>query len=164
MILIKELQIKDVTADYVNWFNNPTVIRFSDNQYRNFSIEGQKEYVKQCISSKKTYLYGIFYDEKHVGNIALSNISSFHKRAEISYVIGNQNYWGQGIAMFSISEIIKKAKIDFNLYKLFAGVASENHSSIRVLEKNYFTLEGRRKDHLFYNGKYYDQLDYGLII
>ena len=30
--------------------------------------------------------------------------------------------------------------------------------------KNGFTLEGRRKNHLFYNGKWHDQLDFGIII
>tara|TARA_B100001287_G_C22518104_1_gene451438 strand:+ start:154 stop:651 length:498 start_codon:yes stop_codon:yes gene_type:complete len=164
VILIRELQVKDVTLDYIEWFNNPAVIRFSDNQYRKFSIEAQREYVKNCELSQNAYLYAIFSDQKLIGNIKLSNISTFHRRAEISYVIGNQDYWGKGIAKVAISEIIKKAKLDFNLYKLFAGVASENISSIRVLEKNDFVLEGRRKDHLFYNGTYYDQLDYGLII
>ena len=47
--------------------------------------------------------------------------------------------------------------------KIYAGCAELNEASIKVLKKNGFVLEGERKDHLYYNGKYMKQLDFGLI-
>jgi len=41
---------------------------------------------------------------------------------------------------------------------------SGNNRSRRVLEKNGFVLEGTRIKHLFYDGKFYNQLDYGLLL
>ena len=37
-------------------------------------------------------------------------------------------------------------------------------SKKKILERNGFVLEARRKKHLFYNGEYHTQLDYGLIL
>ena len=91
-------------------------------------------------------------------------MSSHHKKAELTYVIGEANYWGKGVASFAIAEMIKIGKSELNLNKLYAGVASGNIGSRKVLEKNGFVLEGTRKQHLFYGGKFFDQLDFGLIL
>lgn len=39
-----------------------------------------------------------------------------------------------------------------------------NFGSVRILEKNGFVLEGKRLNHLFYDGKFHNQLDFGLIL
>ena len=41
-VFIKILQPEDVSEDYVIWYSNKQVINYSDNQYRSFSLEGQK--------------------------------------------------------------------------------------------------------------------------
>ena len=57
-----------------------------------------------------------------------------------------------------------KAKNDYKLNKLFAGIAEGNIGSIKVLEKNGFSLEGTRINHLYYGGKYYNKINYGLLL
>ena len=69
------------------------------------------------------------------------------------------------LSMFSedksfVAFLMKKYKLN----KLFAGVADKNLGSKKVLEKNNFKLEGIRKKHLFINNKFYNQLDYGLLL
>ena len=163
-ISLRILQENDVTEEYVNWFHQKEVILFSDNQYRNFSLEGQKEYVKSKLSDEACNLYGIFHKSRHVGNIVLENINTIHRRAEISYVIGNTDYWGKGAASKAISEIIQLARNKFHLNKLNAGVADKNEGSKKVLIKNGFKIEGKKKKHLFYNNQWMDQLDFELIL
>lgn len=161
---IKILKTENVTSDYVNWFKNDLVKKYSDNQYRDFSIKGQCEYVNSCLLDPNIDLYGIFDGRKHIGNILINGILTFHKRAEISYVVGNTSYWGIGVGSFAVSEMVILAKKKYNLHKLYAGIAEDNIGSKRILEKNNFKLEGKRLDHLFYNGRYSNQLDYGLIL
>ena len=161
---ISILQVDQVTQKYVDWFSDNEVVKYSENQHRKFSLEGQINYVASCLKNPSLDLYGIFDDDSHIGNIALSNINSVHMVAEITYVVGERLYWGKGVATFACKEIIKLAKSQYNLHKVFAGVSEQNVSSKRVLEKNKFVLEGRRTDHLYFNGSFQDQLDYGLIL
>tara|TARA_Y100001958_G_C20993212_1_gene379925 strand:+ start:30 stop:533 length:504 start_codon:yes stop_codon:yes gene_type:complete len=163
-VLLKLLKETDVDKNYIDWFSDEEVVRFSDNQYGKFDMSNEKEYVKNCIINTDIDLYGIFVENKLVGNISIKGIKSLHKRAEISYLIGDKKFWNKGIASTAIKEIVKKATNHYKLNKLFAGVAEENIKSIKILEKNNFVLEGKRLNHLYYNGKYYNQLDYGLII
>ena len=161
---IRILKPNEVTENYVRWFLDKDVIRYSENQYRTFSLESQIKYVEDCLKDKSVRLYGIFADGKHIGNIVLNNINIIHKRAELTYVIGERTFWGKGIAKSAIAKIIKIAREEFKLNRLYAGTANNNVASKKVLEFNGFILEGVRKKHLFFNNSYEDQLDYGLLL
>lgn len=163
-IKLKILEVNDVTKEYVGWFSDKDVIKFSQNQYRKFTLSGQKKYVKECLKNKNIKLYGIFYKKKHIGNMCLTGLISPNKSSEITYVVGDKSLWGKGVASQAISKIISIAKKKYKLNKLFAGVADKNLASKKVFEKNNFKLEGIRKKHLFINNKFYNQLDYGLLL
>lgn len=163
-INLKILKAKDVTKAYVNWFSNLVTVKYSDNQYRKFTIKSQIHYVNECHKNKNLLLYGIFVNKIHIGNVLISGLLSKHRRVEISYVIGEKDYLNKGIGTEVIKKIILICKIKYKLNKIFAGCADRNISSRKVLEKNKFTLEGVRKKHLFYNGMWNDQLDYGLLL
>tara|TARA_B100000795_G_C22626915_1_gene371098 strand:- start:261 stop:758 length:498 start_codon:yes stop_codon:yes gene_type:complete len=163
-LTLKILEEKDVEKDYVEWFSDPEVVRFSSNQYRKFTINSQKKYVSNCLRNKNIDLYGIFDKNRHIGNIVISGFSSPSKEAEITYVVGNKEYWGKGVASFAVSEISEKAINKYKLHKLFAGVADVNVASRSVLEKSGFVIEGTRIDQLFFGGKRYDRIDYVLIL
>lgn len=161
---LKILQENDVTQAYVEWYSKKEVVKYSDNQYRKFTYKGQCEYVSKCLKDPNVDLYGIFDADLHVGNIIISGLQSFHKRAEIAYVIGETSYWGKGVGFFAVKSIIELAKNEYNLNKLTAGLAEGNVGSKKILEKNGFHLEGKKLNHVHYNGKYLNQLDYGLIL
>ncbi len=163
-ITIRILQVEEVTEDYVDWYSNPSVVKFSDNQYKKFSFDGQKEYVKNCIMNENIDLFGIFDGSRHIGNITLEGLLCKHKRAEISYVIGEQNYWGKGVASVAINQIIEVSKSHYDLHKLVAGCAEENIGSIKALKANGFKSEGIRREHLFYNNSWHNQIDFGLLL
>ncbi len=161
---LKILQVKDVTQTYVNWYSNADIVRYSDNSYRTFTFDGQCAYVHDCLHNPNTDLYGIFDKDLHIANIVIDGLNSPHKRAELTYIVGQTSYWGKGIGYFAVSSLVALAKNKYNLNKLYAGCADGNVGSKRVLEKNGFILEGTRLKHLFYNDQYHNQLDYGLLL
>ena len=163
-ISIKILQAEQVTERYVNWFSNPNVVKYSDNQYKSFSYDGQCQYVRECFADDNVNLYGIFDGNYHIGNVTLSGLCSPHLSAEVSYVIGETEYWNKGIASYAIAEMIKISKLQFNLNKLFAGVPEPNVASQNVLLKNGFILEGKRSKHIIYNQEFMNLLEFGLLI
>tara|TARA_B100001559_G_scaffold216228_1_gene181303 strand:+ start:561 stop:1073 length:513 start_codon:yes stop_codon:yes gene_type:complete len=163
-IKLKILTEKYINNDVLKWYFDKEVTKFSDNQHRKLNLNMQKQYIKNCQLSNSRFLHGIFFDNNYIGNILISNISNYHKTAEISYFIGDKRYWGKGIMTTVIKMVVHIAKDSLMLNKLYAGVASENYASIKALEKNNFIKEGKRTQHLYYNSKYYDQIDYGLLL
>ena len=43
---IRILKPDDVSENYVDWYSNKEIVKYSDNQYRCFSLEGQKSTLK----------------------------------------------------------------------------------------------------------------------
>ena len=89
---ISILKVEQVTQSYVDWYSNAEVVRYSDNQYRKFSFDGQCSYVQSCLQNEDVNLYGIFDDAFHIGNIVISGLNSHHRKAELTYVIGETDY------------------------------------------------------------------------
>lgn len=68
------------------------------------------------------------------------NIGSFEQdgQREISYWVG-RSYWGKGIASAALAALLQHVKTR----PLYAHVAAHNHGSLRVLQKNGFTICSR---------------------
>lgn len=154
----------DVSAAYVDWLHDPEVVRYSDNQYRQFSLEGQRDYVASCLADTGLDLFGIFWQDRHVGNIVIQGLNSPHKRGELTYMIGDRASWGHGLASWAIRQLCDKARNHYGLHKICAGCAGDNIGSQKVLLKNGFSLEGTRPQHLYYGGQWQDQLDFGRLL
>ena len=159
-IKIRILGKSDYSQSYLNWFSDPDIVKFSENRKKVFSKESQIEYIKSFENKKTKFLYGIFFKNIHIGNIEINPINYKFKHANISYIIGEKKFWGKGIATYSITYISQIAKNQFKLKKLYAGCASENIPSIKVLKKNGFVLVSSKKDYFFYDEKYMSLLKF----
>ena len=164
-IYLRVLKETDVKQPFVDWFKDKEINKYSGNQFKKFTLKGQKQYVRKINKSNLAEIYGIFnFNNEHIGNITIYNISLFHKNAEITYIIGNKKYWNMGIATSAVKAICKIAKTKFKLFKLYAGCVDLNVGSKKVLLKNGFQIEGIKKKHLCCNGIWMDEIDFGLLL
>ena len=167
-IRLKEITLSDVNKTYQKWMNDSEIFRFSKQSNKKHSLRQIKEFVLNKKKSKSEFLYKILIYEnkknKHVGNIKLGPINFENKTADISYFIGEKNYWGQGITTKAIKMIINLAKKKFKLKKLQAGHWEKNIASKKVLLKNKFKLEGILKSQIQTKKGRVDRYLYGLII
>jgi len=63
--------------------------------------------VEEKYKSNNDLLFGIFFDSYHIGNIKLGPIDFIHKVSDVSYFIGEKEYWGKGIATLIIKILFK---------------------------------------------------------
>ncbi len=96
-----------------------------------------------------------------MGNIKLGPINFIHKTSDISYFIGDKNYWGLNIVSIAIKKILKIAKKNFKLKKITAGFYQGNIGSKKALIKNGFLKEGELKKQLIYKKKRISNFIYG---
>lgn len=74
----------------------------------------------------------------------------YRKSIEIGYFLGEQ-YWGKGIATVAVSLLLDYITKHFDVVRIYAEVFEHNKSSMRVLEKNGFHLEGVSKRSIIKN-------------
>lgn len=99
----------------------------------------------------------------HIGNIKIGPIHKFYSYADISYFIGDKNYWGKGLATEAIKSLLKFGFEVINLNKIQAGVFASNIGSIKALEKAGLILEGNFRKQLYTEDLCDDHLFYGIL-
>ncbi len=167
-LILKKLNSKNINIEYLKWMNDKEVTKFTEQRFKKHSLLDIKNFVREKNKSKNEFLYGIFIKKKsilkHVGNIKLGPINKIHKSAEISYIIGNRNFWKMGIGTDAVKAIVKIAKKKFKLKKLVAGCYENNLGSIKVLKNNNFKQEAKFISQILYSSKRINMIVYGLII
>ena len=161
-LFLKILDVNDISESYINWLNDKEIMQYTEQARKVHDHKNVCEFVLSMNNSSDNYLFGIFDNSTHIGNIKLGPIDFFHGTADISYVIGNSSYWGKGIASEAINAISEIAFYELNLAKIYAGVYESNIGSIKALQKNNFILEGHFSQDKLFDNKRIDSLRYGL--
>ena len=170
-IKLKILNESDVSENYYKWMNDKNILKYTAQIGVKHSLKNIKNFDKKKNKSKYEFLYGIYiFDIQiknyvHIGNIKLGPINLRNLTADVSYLIGEKKYWGNGYATKAVSLISKLAKKKYGLKKLQAGHQKDNLGSSKVLLRNNFKLEGIFKSQIkIGKKKRTDRYVYGLIL
>ena len=83
--ILKKLSVKDVNKNYLKWFNDKKIKKYIDSSPK--TISSLKIYVKEANINPNTLFWGIFKNQKHIGNIKIFQIN-----AKKNWKIGNFNW------------------------------------------------------------------------
>jgi RimJ/RimL family protein N-acetyltransferase len=154
-IFLRNVHLDDVNDSYYQWLNDPQVNQFLETRFVVQSKEKIAEFVTSKDGNANEILLAICNkkDNLHIGNIKLGPINWYHRRAEISLLIGNTNYWGKGVATQAIELISNFAFQTLNLNKLMAGAYKNNTGSVKAFQKCGYKIEGEVEDYVLVNNQ-----------
>ncbi len=162
-LILREININDVTKKYVNWLNDPDVNQHLESRFVLQNDSTVKNFVEDCNKSKTVFLFGIFIEKnnKHIGNIKLGPINKYHNHAEIGLMIGDKSEWGKGYGSRAIFEVTNFAFNQLKISKVNAGCYESNTGSKKSFNKVGYKVEGVLKEHVVFNGHREDVLRFG---
>jgi len=99
---------------------------------------------------------------KSVGMIDLFDFNPQHKRAGIGILI-HPDFQQKGFASEALQLLINYCFTHLHLHQLYANITNDNTNSLHLFEKQNFKQIGIKKDWIFYNGTYKDELLFQLI-
>tara|TARA_B100000989_G_scaffold167138_1_gene124995 strand:+ start:7548 stop:8144 length:597 start_codon:yes stop_codon:yes gene_type:complete len=155
-IVVRLLKQSMVSTTYVSWMNDYDVVKFTNQKNLKHTFNSVKFYVKEKLESEDELLLGFFSNNLHIGNIKIGPINFYNRNTQISYIVGNKNFWGTGIATSVISYIVNYCFESLDLHKVSALTYSNNIASQKVLIKNNFIKEAIIKKQLFFENKFVD--------
>lgn len=166
-VLLRPLETEDAKSLQEN-INDPDIYKYTltiPHPYEMSHAEWWINETQKRINEKKAYELGIELKEtgKIIGGMGICRIDAAKDSAEVGYWLG-KDYWGKGIATEALDLLICFAFNELKLHRLYANTFIDNIGSQRVLEKAGFAREGRRKDAVKKDGKYYDDFLFGLVI
>ena len=125
-----------------------------------YTQKDAKDFLSRRTNENPTKVFAIEVNREAVGSIGIFPQSDVHeKNAEMGYWLA-EAYWGQGIMVKAIQEIVDYGFRTFDIVRIFARPFSGNLNSQKVLEKAGFELEARLKKAIFKNGELMDELIY----
>ncbi len=157
-IFLRTLDVKDASAEYVAWLNDPVVNQYLET--RQATLENIGQYIREKLESPMALFLGIFWKEmgRHIGNIKLEPIDWEKKIATMGILIGDKEYWGKGVATEATNLIVDYAFRELGLKEVRLGVIATNTAARRVYEKCGFTVEKIEPNAIDHDGQKFDHV------
>ena len=152
-IYLRQLMEEDINERYLSWLNDPEVLEFRTRRVFPSTMEDIKN-LREDMRHNKNLLLGIVTrdNDLHIGNITLGHIDWYHRKAEISILIGEKNVWGHGYGKEAIYLLSKHAFENANMHRVYA--ASPNPAFIKVVRNLGWTKEGEFREAFRHKDKY----------
>lgn len=159
-ICLRPVTLKDAKPLYVKWLNDKEVNRFLETRHKRQTIGSVRSYIEEITNRKEILFMAICLKEggRHIGNIKIGPINTFHRFSEIGIMIGDKSEWGRGYASEAISLISRYAFDSLKLHKLTTGCYESNTGSRKAFEKAGFKVEFLQRKQYLYNGEYVDRI------
>ncbi len=160
-VILRPLRLSDAPR-FVKWLNDPNIQKFLQTR-RHLTLRDEKKWIRDALKSKQLKSFSIETKEGiHIGSVGLDNINIDHKRAVFGIFIGDKHYWNQGLGSEAARLILNYGFNKLKLHRIELGVLKYNSRAIKVYKRLGFKMEGVRRQHIRFKGKYYD--DYHMSI
>jgi ribosomal-protein-alanine N-acetyltransferase len=156
-LLLEPFSEKYLTQEYVNWLNNPAVVRYSEQRHRKHTIESCRKYV-ESFKGTSNHMWAISVINGglgHIGNI-IAYVNQENKIADISILIGKVEAWEKGYGTEAWKAVCNYAIKVLKLRKVTGGTLSTNMSMLKIMKKAEMVDDGRRRKHYLWEGKEVD--------
>ena len=99
----------------------------------------------------------------YVGNCGLHEIHPVDRYAMLGLVIGRKDYWGKGLGTEAVRLLCRYAFDELNLHRVALSTYAINERGVRLYARVGFKIEGRKREHVFIEGRYVDEVMMGLL-
>ena len=150
---------KDDAPELATWINDPEVTRFLL-MYRPLAVGQEEEFLKRMHASETDLILGIVTraEDQFIGVLGLHQMDQRSRHAQLGITIGDKNYWGKGHGTEAVRLVVDHAFQTLNFNRVWLRVVEFNARAIRSYEKVGFRVEGRLRQQMFRDGRYWDEI------
>jgi len=145
-IILRPLKFEDWHY-FAKWWHDPELISMTSGNPEKFSDKAIQKQVQEMVNDSKAHHWLIEIADQVVGHINLCQMTK--SKAELQIVIGEKEYWGQGIGKEAIELVLANAK-KLNYKEIYIEVRPENLRARKLYKSAGFTEKGIKK----YRNKY----------
>ncbi|MEK6845603.1 MAG: GNAT family protein [Nanoarchaeota archaeon] len=167
-VYLRGIQKEDFTEGLFYWAN--------DDEVTHYMVTGLKPSVKELmeklyqdtvnnLSNGSEVVFTIVEKQsgKAIGLAGLYQINQQVRSAEFRILIGDKSFWGKGIGTECTNILVDYAFRNLNLNKVWLGVNEENLGAVKSYEKAGFIKEGKLRQEIYRNNKYYDAIRMSIL-
>lgn len=163
LVYLRSVEAPDLER-WLEWFNEEEITQYLNVVYPYSRVEAES-YWKRSQQSASEVLYSIVSqaEQKHIGSINLKKIDWRSRHAELGILLGVKEFWGRGYGQDAVQTICRFAFEEMGLHRVYLYVREDHEAGIRAYEKAGFQIEGRARQQLYRQGKFYDLILMGRL-
>jgi RimJ/RimL family protein N-acetyltransferase len=167
LVSLRALERDDLKLMH-KWLNDEEVMQWArskpDNTASMESVEKEFEQdVKGENPHRRTFIVAEKRTGKPVGWAMIRWWRPFSTTADLGLVIAEKHLRGKGLGTEATRLLVNVAFNQYNMHKTGLFTRADNKAAVRAVTKCGFRVEGRHPDEIYFNGKYWDGLTFGLI-
>lgn len=166
-IYLRALELNDYQVT-VRWRNDSKLYETLTQPRRFVSEKTEQDWVEKAIRENELGVslrlaLCLKENDKFIGLIQLLNIDARNRSANVTTMIGETEYWGQGLMSEAKMLLFEHAFLDLGLERLSSRVLSTNSASLRNFDKFGSVREGVLRHVIYKNGKYHDMVQFSTL-
>ena len=164
MVSLRALESADLERAYT-WINDREVTRYLTARYP-MSRQDERRWLEDAPSNGFANGVRLAIETKdgvHIGNLDLNQTRPEDRKAGLGIMIGDKAYWSNGYGTDAIVTLLRFAFHEMNLNRVWLHVFEFNERAFACYEKCGFREEGRLREHVFSEGRYWDVLVMGVL-
>jgi RimJ/RimL family protein N-acetyltransferase len=166
-VALRALEREDLKLMH-KWLNDEEIMQWARSKPDNTaSMESVEKEFEQDLKGenphRRTFIVIERKSGKPVGWAMIRWWRAFSTTADLGLVIAEKRLRGKGFGTEATSLLVDVAFSQHNMHKAELFTRADNKAAIRAVTKCGFKLEGRHRDEVYFNGKYWDGLTFGLI-
>jgi len=147
------------------WYRDPEVARLTRYQTRPMPREEVERFFQTRLLGSDSVAYAIHVrlTDRLIGLTTFSSLDADNGSVLFHITLGERDIWGQGYGTEAASLMLAHAFERLGLHRVGLSVFSFNERAIRSYEKAGFRIEGRLRDAIARDGRYWDEIQMGAL-
>lgn len=155
---IVEFTDKHLTQEYVDWLNNPELMKYSEQRHLSHSLSSCLDYINS-FKGTDNILFAVVDNKtgKHVGNIN-AHVDARNRVADIGILIA---YGGKGYGLSAWNQMMEVLfSSPLRIRKVTAGTMQENEGMLKIFKKSGMLFEYKKLRHFYFENRFVDMIAY----
>lgn len=163
LVVLQPFQEADVTSEYVSWLNDPQVVRFSNQRFRQHSLASCREYVAAFHGSSNCFLKILRQEDGRMVGTMTAYTAAHHGTVDMGIMLGCRSAWGQGLGQDAWDTLLCWLLGMARVRKVTAGAMRCNLAMVRIMERSGMSLEAVRPSQELLDGEPQDLVYFGKL-
>ena len=159
-VWLRPFEAADLTDTYVDWLNDPQVVRFSNQRFIRHSRASCARYLAGFEGSPNHFFsLRLQSDDRAIGTMTAYR-APHHGTADVGILVGDTSVWGQGHGQDAWNTLLEWLLHQAGMRKVTAGTLECNHGMRRLADRSGMLLEGVRREQELVDGRPWSILQY----
>jgi len=164
-LVVLRRHTRDNLRDFLRWYQDPEVARLTRYQDGPMRPEEIERFFTMRALGPDALAMGIHVraDDRLIGSCAFSQLDGDNGSTLFHITIGEHDAWGHGYGSETTRLMVDHALGSLGLHRVALTVFAFNERAIRAYERVGFVIEGRAREAIWRDGRWWDEIHMSVL-